>query len=842
MTPSAKGNPNQRLRRERLLRGWSQKDVAEKIGTDSKIVGKWERGDIAPGPFSRQKLCELFGKNTEELGFLSDAPEQSKDQSLAGRSLDMHGAAFTSETLLSGAPISSVLFWNVPYRRNPFFTGREDIFVRLHDSLTSHKVAAVTHSHAISGLGGIGKTQTAVEYAYRYCSDYQAILWTRADSRDLLVSDFVSIAALLKLPEKDEQDQSRAVNAFKQWLHEHDSWLLILDNADELATIRDLLPQTGSGNILLTTRQPVNGEIAQSVELEKMTAEEGMRFLLRRARIMAADTSLDDVSHMNRVAAQQIVQAMDGLPLALDQAGAYIETTACGMVGYWERYKQQRTRLLRLRGQVAVYDHPAPVATTWSLSFEKAQQANPAAAELLQFCAFLHPDAIPEEILTKGAPELGPLLAPIAADLIDLDTAIGELRKYSLLRRDPDIQILNIHRLIQAVLKDAMDENTQRQWAERTVRAVNRTFPDVEFATWHLCQRCLPHAQVCAELISQWNLAFPEAARLLYQAGCYVGERAQHSQAERFFLQSLALYKNVMGPEHSNVAKNLDILGITSYHQGKYVQAESFFLLALDLRDKLLDEAELAESINNLAMLYLDQGKYFQAEPLARRALEIWKRTLKPEHPLVASGYSNLGLVYYIQEKYALAEPLYQQALTIRTQTLEPEHPDVIVSLNNLGALYRNQGKYAEAEPLLKRALVIREQILEPGHPDVATSMSNLGQLYYAQGKYAEAEPLLKQALVIREQTLGSEHPDVAMSLHKLALLYKTQGEYAQAEPLLRRALTIRKQTLEPGHSDVDDSLGHYTDLLRKTNRSNEAEALEAHMQMLRAVQSQQNT
>jgi hypothetical protein len=156
------------------------------------------------------------------------------------------------------------------------------------------------------------------------------------------------------------------------------------------------------------------------------------------------------------------------LPLALDQAGAYIEETGGGLLKYLNLYQTHATELLRRRGTLAS-DHPDPVAATWALSFEKIEQANPAAAELLRFCAFLRRDQIPEEVFSKGAPELGPVLERVGADAFVLDGAIVELLKYSLVRRDPNASTLEIHRLVQAVLKGGMDEATQRLWAERAV-------------------------------------------------------------------------------------------------------------------------------------------------------------------------------------------------------------------------------------------------------------------------------------------------------------------------------------------------------------------------------------
>jgi tetratricopeptide (TPR) repeat protein len=391
--------------------------------------------------------------------------------------------------------------------------------------------------------------------------------------------------------------------------------------------------------------------------------------------------------------------------------------------------------------------HPDPVASTWALSFERIEKANAAAAELLRFCAFLHPDAIPEEVFHQGAPELGPLLAPMASNALMWNEAVSEILKYSLLRRDPEAGT----RLVQAVLKQGMDEVTQRLRAERFVRAVNRAFPFPEFSTWVFCERLLPQTHACAELINQWGFEFPEAARLLNQAGLYLFERGRYPDAEPLYQRALAIWERALGPEHPNVALNL-----------------------------------------NLALLYHAQGRYAKAEPLYKRALVIEKKALGPEHPNVAQSLNNLAELYHAQGRYAEAEPLYQHALAIGEKVLGPEHPNVAQSLNNLAELYHAQGRYAEAEPLYKHALAIGEKALGPEHPNVAQSLNNLAELYRAQGRYAEAEPLYKHALAIGEKALGPEHPDVATSLKNYAGLLHDMGRTEEAASLESRARTIR--------------------------------------------------
>ena len=334
----------------------------------------------------------------------------------------------------------------------------------------------ISQPQAVSGLGGVGKTQIALEYAYRYYQDYDAVLWTRADTQEALISGFVVFAALLQLPVQEERDQLKIVQAVKHWLTSHTRWLLLLDNADDLTLVRDFLPPGGSGHTLLTTRASSMGKLAHALEVDALDSKPGALLLLRRTERLAPDASLEQAEESERAIALSISQELGGLPLALDQAGAYIEETQCSLADYLQFYRTQRAELLKARGGL-VLDHPEPVATTWSLSFAQVEKRSAVAADLLRVCAFLHPDAIPEEIITEGAAALGPNVQAMDRNPLVFNQAIGVLLSYSLLKRQAEEHLLSMHRLVQAVLKDGMDASTYHQWAERVVQAVDQALP-----------------------------------------------------------------------------------------------------------------------------------------------------------------------------------------------------------------------------------------------------------------------------------------------------------------------------------------------------------------------------
>jgi tetratricopeptide (TPR) repeat protein/transcriptional regulator with XRE-family HTH domain len=864
-TEKSSGQVASRLKHERELQAWTQGEVAERIGTTQVNVSRWERGITFPGPYYRQKLGELFGKSVQELELIPPVSDEHPEESL-------HPIAM--------ADTSATPLWYVPYRRNPFFTGREEILSHLSLALRSGKTAALTQTQAISGLGGIGKTQIAVEYVYRHRNDYQAIFWTTASTREALRTDFAALATLLKLPEQHAQDQDVVVRAVKRWLSVHTRWLLVLDNVDDLQMIVDFLPMPAVGDILLTTRLQALGTIAQNIEVKKMELEEGVRFLLHRSKISVSGTSLASLAQENYQQAIDIFTPLDGLPLALDQAGAYIEETRCGLAQYLDLYRTRRNELLLRRGNFPT-DHPESVAATWSLSFQQLKQESAAAAELLYLFAFLNPEAIPEEIITLGAIELSRALAETARDPLRFGKVIESLLRYSLVQRTPEAKFLSIHRLVQAVLKDGMERELQSYWAERAIRAINRAFPEVEMATWELCQRCLPHVQVCEAYIEEYSLVFPEAARLFSEAAAYLVARARYEQAEMLLLRALRIHRQLLEATHPLIAQTLNDLGFLYLNQSKYAQAEILLQEALTIRRQVRgnEHLEVAQTLHNLASLYRTQGFYLEAEPFYLQALYIRETISGVDLSLVAESYYGLARLYFLQEKYAQAEKLCQQALHMQEQRFGNNHPLIASSLNMLARIYQGQQKLKQAKEMNLRALRIHESIPGADHPRVAIILNSLVELYHAEGLYREAEPLIARSLKIHEQALGPEHPYMAYSLNNLADNFFLQGEYAQAEFYYNQALAIRKQKLGLYHPHtvsiylklarlytilekweqsesfyqkvlaiyenipairhiaVAATLEEYALLLRKLKRDTEANELEARVQAIRSEQ-----
>ncbi|MGO9518966.1 MAG: tetratricopeptide repeat protein [Candidatus Korobacteraceae bacterium] len=743
------------------------------------------------------------------------------------------------KTLRKQATTPPKQLFTVPFRPNPFFTGREDALDGLKKTLDSSGIAALT------GMGGVGKTQTAAHYAHRHRNDYPFVLWVRAESAETLFADLTQLAARLELPEREAKDQSIVVAAVERWLDEHEGWLLVLDNVEEYDLVRDLARKANENgrHVIITTQRQALGQIGRQ-KLPSMEQEQGALLLLHRAGRLPADKAWSAADPKEAALARQISEEVGGLPLALDQAGAYIEESEWPLEDYLQALRQELKELTQQREAVDSdvskaeellvgrrggldADHQ-PVLKTFSLSFDKLAGQHPAAAELLKAAAFLPPDAIPEEIFTEGAAEFGPVLGAAAGAPRPWNDAIAAARKLSLLERYPEKKMLAVHRMVQAVARSRMSAEHRKQWAEQMVRAVNAAFPNPEFAVWDKCERLTPSAQVCAGLVDEYHLSITEAAVLLNQAGYYLDDRARYAEAEPLYRKALTIAEKSHGAEHPNVASPLNNLATLLQETNRSAEAEPLLRRVIKIFEAGygLGHPNVATSLNNLAEVLRATNRLGEAEPLHRRALAIWEKELGSMHPQVATGLSNLAVLLQDTSRPGEAEPLMRRALEIDEHAHGHDHPDVAIRLTVLARLLFATNRLAEAEPRMRRVVEIFEKAYGPDHPNVAISLNNLAQLLRGTNRLGEAEPLMRRALQISERSLGPEHPSVAIRLNNLALLLLETNRLAEAEPLMRRALEAFQNSLGPERPDTIMVRKNLAGLLRQMGKNAEADKL----------------
>jgi tetratricopeptide (TPR) repeat protein len=692
------------------------------------------------------------------------------------------------------------------YSHNPYFVGREKLLLDIHEHLCRTAATALTQgsAYAISGMGGIGKTTLAREYAEKFWRLYREILWVRAEP-EMLPTEFARLALQLRLVSQPSRDNNEDAQRAMQELNGRTPRLLILDNAIDEKSVQEWIPNSGGCRTIVTSRFAGWSAAVQTVTVGVLAPAPARELLLRRSGLEKSDVNIH--------AADRVGEELGYLPLALEQAAAFARKVCIGFEQYLVLYAQSRRELLAQRA-LGGTQYPDSVATTWQTTIKRLGWR---ARAVLRLAAFCSPENIPFEMLQEAGEFLGKPITTRVSEImrhisryfvgqqktepvknnvltmkLDLRLALGELADYSMISLSE--HAFSVHRLVQAVQIDSLKERVRRTWAKRAVLGVNRAFPYIEFSDWAYCARLLPHARVAATLIEHWQFKFPEAWRLLNQAASYLLDRGQYSQAELLFRQALEV-RCSLGEHDPDFATALDALG-------------------------------LVQSL---------MGNYAAAEPLHQRALEIRRAILGYHHPDFATSLNNLAVLYGRTGKYAASEPLHQMALQARCAVFGKHHKDVAESMNNLAVLYDKLHNYAAAEPLYRQALEIFRVTLGPENPKFAQLVNNLAVLYYRQGNYSAAEPLYREALEIRRTALGEDHPEFARTMSDLAVLYDQMDNHVDAEPLHRRAVEITRAALGEAHPLLAKALENYAASLRRIHHTTEASKMESQAREIRS-------
>ena len=624
--------------------------------------------------------------------------------------------------------------------------GRDDDLQKLQQQLGPIPENAATASTAVAliGMGGVGKSRLAIEHAWRNAARHSAVLFAPASTPEALNRSLAGLAAVLDLPEKVATEEAVQRQAVIGWLGSHPGWLLILDGIDGKAAAQAvvaLLPQISGGQVLFTTRLSKWSAAVQRLPLEVLSTEAAAAFLLERTASGRREEPGD------LAMARELAQELDGLALALEQAGAYIDERGISFSRYRKDWQERREKVLSWFDP-QLMQYPASLATTWLTSF---QQLSADAQTLLRRLAWLSPEPIPESLLEVAIPAGdGETAEPIEA----MD-ALVELDRYSLVSRSRQSDSFLLHRLVQEVARQGQLKDPATSQLEPALHWLAAAFQgnpqDVRF--WSVLDPLAAHVQAVAGFADAAGLADP-TARLMNQLGLLLISKSAYGEAVPLLRRALAIVEAAYGTDHPNVARNL----------------------------------------NNLAQLLQATNRPAEAEPLMRRALAIDEAAYGPEHPNLAIDLNNLASLLQATNRLTEAEPLQRRALAIDEAAYGSDHPAVAIRLNNLVQLLQAMNCLSEAEPLMRRVVVIFEAAYGPEHPNLATALNNLAQLLQATNRLAEAEPLLRHALAIAESACGTDHPTVATVLNNLAALLQATNRLAEAEPLMRRALAIELQ------------------------------------------------
>ncbi|MEM9540454.1 MAG: tetratricopeptide repeat protein [Cyanobacteria bacterium P01_E01_bin.42] len=689
---------------------------------------------------------------------------------------------------------------NLP-RSSAVFVGRGEELERLHQQLQQADRVAIT------GMGGVGKSELARQYALRYGEESYSggICWLHSRDRDLGIQILVFCRDRLELFPPEGLSLLEQVSYC--WTHwPQGNVAIVFDDVPDYDTIQAYLPPTDSRfKVLLTTRVRRWDRGIQSFAigvLEEATALNLLQSFLSESLVEAEIET-----------ARLLCEWVGYLPLGLVLIGRYLgQKTDLSLANFLERLEEQKLEQKALRIRAPGMREELDIAAVFELSW---QELNPQEQELLCFLGLFALAPIPWEFVTSSL-----------SDREDLDLLRDRLIGLSIVDSLAE-DTLQLHQLMREFAKRKIEESDRayvlKQHYCQAMVEVAKQIPDTPIleeikGLTPVISHLIEAATTLLTWVQDQDLIWPFIGLGRYYAG-----QGFYNFAEPWYEQCLSVVRDRLSEKNDNVADSLNNLALLYQSQGRYEEAEPLFVQALELSRKLLgeDHPHVATFLNNLALLYQSQGRYEEAEPLLIQALDLRRKLLGKDHLHVATSLNNLALLYKSQGRYEEAEPLYFQTLDLSRKLLGEDHPHVATSLNNLALLYQSQGRYAEAEPLYFQTLDLRRKLLGEDHPHVAASLNNLAALYQSQGRYEEAELLFVQALELKRKLLGEDHPHVAASLNNLAGLYESQGHYEEAESLYVRTIAIAMQKLGDNHPYTQTFSNNFMLFLQQVIRDN---------------------
>jgi tetratricopeptide (TPR) repeat protein len=731
---------------------------------------------------------------------------------------------------------------DIPYRGSLHFVGRETELTTIHEDLRRGNYVAIT------GMGGLGKTELVTQYARQYQDHYDGIIWFNARQRILAAEVFELFTSKfgLEIPQTQGEKlltlQEQVAWCWLQYPKTQKPVLIVVDDLTDLTQLQDVVPPETRFRVLITTRQQhLDPNYIQELPLEVLSQEAALELLQKQL----------GKNHQRVVnepeTATEICEFLGNLPLGIILVGSYLTTDlGLSLTQMLERLQKRKLAETALQKRETINQTQLGIKAAFNLTWETLDTQTQYLGAFLSLFSpqFILWDLVVWVIELEVENEEKQLIWTEE----ELTTSKKRLYQVNFLQTGQESpEAYTIHNLVRLFLQEQLAEVGEKQpILERTfitpmIFVAERlpqspTSEDIEnvktvVVHWEdLGKRLIDeiNQKTAAKNNLPVSMVADEILWVFTGLGRFYKRQGLYQVAEFWYQQLVKVCQTLFTGDHFNVATSLNNLALFYHNQGKYSKAEHHYIDALEMRKRLFtgDHPDVAQSLNNLAGLYHSQGRYSEAEPRYFDALEMRKRLFTGDHPDVASSLNNLASLYYNQGRYSEAEPLYLDALEMTKRLFTGDHPYVANSLNNLASLYDSQGRYSEAEPLYLDALEMTKRLFTGDHPDVATSLNNLAVLYDSQGRYSEAEPLYLDALEMTKRLFTGDHPDVANSLNNLAVLYDSEGKYNEAELLYLEALKMRRQLFTGDHPDVASSLNNLAVLYDNQGKYNKAEPL----------------
>lgn len=686
-----------------------------------------------------------------------------------------------------------------------YLQGREADLARLHKAFNGNQTQAVALVQTIHGIGGIGKTQTAISYANTYRREYGGGIWFfQAEREEQLATEYADLAERLRLPEAAQNDPITKIYAVCQHLRNTDRrWLLVFDNAQRTHDFTNYLPGSDNCDVLLTSRSNNWHDIANVQPLDVLNPEPAASLLMERS------------GDRDKTAANALAKDLGYLPLALEQAGAYIRKNAASgetLAKYLSALRENPAGQLG-RGATLAGRYDQIVANTWARTFEAIYLENPAASQALIICAFLDPERIPLKLLLSPSACLPEILNSTLQCKNGYSEIVSILTEYSMLTgsRPNSDQSFNIHRLVQAVIRGTLEREEISFWSNIVIGIMTTQYP-VEITTSETIIKAdalYAHVITSATHAIHLGLESVRCANLLSTTALTMASQHRYALALPPLKRSLAAFEKIFAntPNHPVVAMCNSNLGYVLQAQGSPGNALTYYKRALAMQKEIHGDNSnhpmLAMSLTDLGFVLEDLSEFNMARWYFKQALAMQKKIHagNPMHPDIASSLNNLGHVFREQGNLRKACRYWKRALTmlkaIHADT--PNNSEIAKSLKNLGDLHRALGRQTKARSYYEQALSMQKALHadNPNHPDINTSLEHLGYLLRTHGDLEAARTYYEQVLKMQEAIYAHtpNHLDVAISLSNIGQLYLADGDDTMARKYFKKAISLRERS-----------------------------------------------
>ena len=690
------------------------------------------------------------------------------------------------------------------HRPDRYFIGRDGELAALYRALRDDSPTAAIQ--VITGLGGIGKSRLAVEYAYRYGTAYDLVWWIRAEDPATLRSDYVELAQKLGLP--SEQDD-QTVASLRQELHRRRDWLLIFDNAEEADELFRLLPDRHSGYVLITTRRR-EWPHAETRRLGDLSTPAAVEFLQLRGRVADAGT------------AGELADALGRLPLALAQAASVI---ADGMPAsdYLGLLRDQSPQLF---AEGHTVDHHVTIGSTWRVSVDRLVRRSPAAVALFRLAAFLNADAIPLARL-KASTGMPAELADALTSPFQLSKATGALGEYSLAETGDGL--LSIHRMVQAVTRTELGDGEPR-WAGIALTTIAAAFPqDVrDPKTWDACEAVMMHALTSAEHARRLNTDAAVAVQLLNRIAMYLLARGRVDLAGSVIAQALTM------TEHSS-QDDLAFLSCRNTY-GRVLLANDDFRAARTVQEEVYqarteilgpDHPDTLRAGRDFVEVLYRQGHPIDAAQLQDRLVEAFTSVLGANDLETITSLAYQATLLRDAGQYAQAHAIEEQVVEARSRALGPEHPDTLLAKANLARTLSELGELGNARAMEEQVVEARSRVLGPGHPGTVSAEGSLAVTLNWLGELGNARAMQEQVVQASSRALGPEHPQTLTAKGDLAKTLRELGELGNARAMQEQVVQASSRVLGPEHPQTLTAKGDLAKTLRELGELGNARAMQ---------------